>query len=158
QAFRKENEAAIASYAAALELYRAVGDRLGEANVLQAMGDIQAFRKENEAAIASYAAALELYRAVGARLGEANVLAARGRLFLLSDPKQADVLLDQAIQIYKQIGDRYSVPAQIGNYGWALLRLGEADRARPYLLRAAELFDEIGLNDYAARHRRAAGK
>jgi tetratricopeptide (TPR) repeat protein len=49
------------------------------------------------------------------------------------------------------------VPAQIGNYGWALLRAGELDRARPYLLQAAQLFAEMGLDDYAQRHLQASG-
>ncbi len=139
-----------------MELYRAVGDRLGEANVLQAMGDIQQFRDERDAALQNYAAALELYRAVGDRLGEANVLASQGKFYLETDPKRADRLLDQAIELYNQIGSRYGVPAQIGNFGWELLRLGRPERARPYLLRAADLFEQIGLTDYAERHRRAA--
>ena len=61
-----------------------------------------------------------------------------------------------AVAIYEAIGDRYSVPAQIGNYGWTLLREGRAADARSYLLRAADLFDAMGLADYADRHRRAA--
>jgi tetratricopeptide (TPR) repeat protein len=55
------------------------------------------------------------------------------------------------------IGSQYSIPAQIGNYGWALLRAGEVDRARPYLLQAAQLFADMGLDDYAERHMQAAG-
>jgi hypothetical protein len=69
---------------------------------------------------------------------------------------EADQLLVQAIGIYRVIGSRYSVPAQIGNYGWTLLRAGRKEEARPYFLQAAELFDEIGFHDYADRHRKAA--
>ncbi len=127
-----------------------------KANVLQAMGDVQQFRKDMNTALASYAQALELFRAVGSKLGEANVLAARGQTYLLTDPAQADALLTQAIELYEQIGSRYSVPAMIGNFGWALLRLDQPKRARPYLLRAAELFEHMGLTDYAERHRKAA--
>ncbi|MCS6883035.1 MAG: tetratricopeptide repeat protein, partial [Oscillochloridaceae bacterium] len=49
----------------ALTLYRQVGDRLGEAHVLQGIGDVQQFRKEMDAALGSYAAAQALYRQVG---------------------------------------------------------------------------------------------
>jgi len=40
QQFRKEMDAALTSYEQALALYRAVGDRLGEANVLQAQSEM----------------------------------------------------------------------------------------------------------------------
>ena len=35
------------SYQQALDLFKAVGDQSGEANVLKAIGDVQQFRKEN---------------------------------------------------------------------------------------------------------------
>jgi hypothetical protein len=72
------------------------------------------------------------------------------------DQGAADQLLGQAIAIYEAIGDRYSVPASIGNYGWALKRVERYADARPYFLRAAELFAAIGFNDYAEQRRDAA--
>ncbi len=71
---------------------------------------------------------------------------------MLEEPGKAEELLEQALIIYRAIGDRYSVAAQIGNFGWTLLRLGALDRARPYLFQAAELFENMGLLDYAERH------
>ncbi|MFV9506192.1 MAG: tetratricopeptide repeat protein, partial [Oscillochloridaceae bacterium umkhey_bin13] len=71
---------------------------------------------------------------------------------------EADRLLDQAITIYRAIGDRYSIPAMTGNYGWALRRAGRHADARPYLLRAADGFEAIGFTDYAERHRSAAAE
>jgi hypothetical protein len=50
-----------------------IEDRQLEANVLQAIGDVQQFRDERDAAPKSYEQALQLFRAVGDRLGEANV-------------------------------------------------------------------------------------
>ena len=98
-----------------------------------------------------------MYREIGARLGEANTLSSLGQAALAAgDQAEADVLLEQALNIYRFIGDRYSIPAQIGNYGWTLRRLGRPQEARPYLRQAAELFDQIGLPEYAERHRRAA--
>ncbi|HOV49104.1 MAG TPA: tetratricopeptide repeat protein, partial [Anaerolineae bacterium] len=64
----------------ALGLYRAVGDRLGEANTLLALGDVQAFQDGRDAALASYAQALTLFREIGDRLGEANTLEALGEV------------------------------------------------------------------------------
>lgn len=147
------------SYQAALSIYRAVGERLGQANVLRALGDLLQFQKDMEAALESYQAALSLYRAVGDRLGQANTLAAQGQVALINDEQtKAAELLDQALTIYRVIGDRYSVAAKIANYGWALRRVGRYSEARPYLQQAAELFAEMGLEDYAERHRQAAAQ
>ena len=111
------------------------------------------------AALAIYEQALGLYRAVGDRLGEANTLAAQGQVALMhGDQVTADQLLDQAIGIYHKIGDRYSVAAKIGNYGWVLRRIGRYGDAQPYLQRAADLFADMGLSDYAASHRQAANE
>ena len=55
-----------------------MGDRLGEANVLKAQGDVLAFMDERQAALAKYEAALGLFRAVGDRLGQGNTLRAEG--------------------------------------------------------------------------------
>ena len=78
-------------YEAALGLFPAVGDRLGEANVLQAQGDVLAFQDRRDAALGKYEAALLLFRAAGARLGEANVLKAQGDV--LAFQKQNDAAL-----------------------------------------------------------------
>ena len=130
-------------------------DRL-KANVLKAIGDVQQFRKQMDAALVSYNEALKLFKAVGSNLGEANVLASQGQLYLPDDLNKANEFLNSAIKIYESIDSKYSVPAQIGNYGWKLYRLGEHEKAKPYLLQAADLFEKMGLMDYAERHRNAA--
>jgi hypothetical protein len=68
---------------------------------------------------------------------------------VLDDPDKAERLLNQALALYQAIGDRYSVAAQIGNFGLALLRADEEARARPYLRKAADLFEAMGLQNYA---------
>ena len=91
----------------ALDLFRAVGSRLGEANTLKAIGDVQRFRDEYDQALESYAAALDLFRAVGDRLGEANTLQAIGDVQQFRDER--DAALDsyqQALQLFRAVGDR----------------------------------------------------
>lgn len=126
--------------------------------MLQAMGDVLQFRGDRDGALAHYADALKLFRAIGAQRGEANVLAAQGQLFLPDNLTRANELLNQAIEIYSKIGSHYSIPAQIGNFGWKLWRLDEKQKAKPYLTQAADLFEQIGLLDYAERHRNAANQ
>lgn len=159
QRMQNDYAAALASYARALELLRAVGDRQGEANTLRSTGEVQRRQNDYAAALASYARALELYRAVGGRLGEANTLAGQGRVLLAQgDQPEADRLLARAVELYTAIGDRYSIAAQTGNYGATLYNLGRKAAARPYLLRAAELFERINMPEQAERDRRAAAE
>ncbi|GAB4432808.1 MAG: hypothetical protein OHK0015_20830 [Chloroflexi bacterium OHK40] len=87
----------------------------------------------------------------------ADALIARGRELLERDqlPAATD-LLNQAVKLYWAAGEQYAAAAQIGNYGWALRRKGRPDLARPYLLEAANIFAQMGLQEFAERHRFAA--
>ncbi|WP_129628052.1 tetratricopeptide repeat protein [Candidatus Oscillochloris fontis] len=88
---------------------------------------------------------------------DADALITRGRTLIEQGQlPEATKLLNQAVKLYWSAGDFYSAAAQTGNYGWLLRRLGRADLARPYLEHAATIFDEIGLADFAERHRFAA--
>ncbi|PDV98012.1 hypothetical protein [Candidatus Viridilinea mediisalina] len=88
---------------------------------------------------------------------EADALIARGRALLEhGDLPQATALLNQAVRHYWSAGEYYAAAAQTGNYGWALRRRGRPDLARPYLEQAAALFHQIGLEEFAERHRFAA--
>ncbi|WP_299755682.1 tetratricopeptide repeat protein [uncultured Chloroflexus sp.] len=87
---------------------------------------------------------------------EADALIAHGKALIATDLPQATDLLNQAVRLYWAAGEYYSAAAQTGNYGWALRRMGRPDLARPYLARAAEIFADLGLTDFAERHRAAA--
>ncbi|MEF3274360.1 MAG: tetratricopeptide repeat protein [Chloroflexus sp.] len=87
---------------------------------------------------------------------EADALITRGKALIATDLPQATALLNQAVKLYWAAGEYYSAAAQTGNYGWALRRMGRPDLARPYLARAAEIFADLGLTDFAERHRAAA--
>ncbi len=81
-------------------------DRLGEANVLCALGDL-ALREANlKSAREHYLAALAIYPAIGDRLGEANVLRALGDLARVEgNLDQAVELIEKAVKLYRQIGN-----------------------------------------------------
>lgn len=88
---------------------------------------------------------------------QADALIAQGRALLeQGDLARATDLLNQAVRLYWAAGEQYAAAAQIGNYGWALRRKGRPDLARPYLEQAAALFEQLGLKDFAERHRFAA--
>ena len=107
QQFRKDMQAALASYEQALGLYQQVGSKLGEANVRKAMGDVQQFRKDMQAALASYEQALGLFRQVGDRLGEANVRKAMGDVQQFREDMQAALAsYEQALGLFRQVGSK----------------------------------------------------
>jgi tetratricopeptide (TPR) repeat protein len=97
-------DAALASYGQALELFRAVGDRLGEANTLKAIGNLKLGQEQAEGALQLFEQAMELYQQIGDRVGQANIhwtlgshLVGRGAL------KEAEPLLVQAVELGHQI-------------------------------------------------------
>jgi tetratricopeptide (TPR) repeat protein len=127
----------LASYAKAQQLFEQVGAKLGQANVLKAIGDVQYFRKEIEAALASYAKAQQLFEQVGAKLGQANVYLALGRL------KNDAADFEMAIQLYEQIRDGYSIARGKFYYAISLAESGEIERAKLLLAEARPLWAAI---------------
>jgi hypothetical protein len=86
----------------------------------------------------------------------AEELIARGKSLIESDLPAATRLLNEAVRLFWSIGEQYRAAAEIGNYGWALRRLGRPEHARTYLLNAADLFKQMGLLEFEQRHRAAA--
>jgi tetratricopeptide (TPR) repeat protein len=80
QNFRDERDAALASYAEALTLFRAVGARLGEANVFLSLGQMALEVPDEEQGAEYLEQAARLYEAIGAQSGSANVRITLARL------------------------------------------------------------------------------
>jgi len=140
-----ELDRALASYAAALELFRAVGDRLGEANTLKAIGDVHNFRKEMDQALAHYGQALELFRAVGDRLGEANTLKAIGDVLRFRDEyDQALAHYGQALELFRAVGARLGEANTLASMSRLALREGREEEARALLQQAVDRHVAIG--------------
>jgi tetratricopeptide (TPR) repeat protein len=144
---------AVENFRRALEAARRAGDRLGEANTRKAIGDVQRFRDEYDRALESYAAALQLFRAVGDRLGEANtVLSMAG---METDPEAGRDRFEQAVALYRAIGDVYSVARGLYYYALYLRDHGQDADAIPLLEQSAAMFEERGLPEIAATARAA---
>jgi Tetratricopeptide repeat. len=140
-----ELDRAVASYAAALELFRAVGDRLGEANVQQALGDLALREARLGEARKHYEAALDIYPAIGARLGEANVQQALGDLALREDRLgEARKHYEAALAIYPAIGDRLGEANTLAALSRLALQQGRDEEARALLQQAVDLHAAIG--------------
>ncbi|MGI8814730.1 MAG: tetratricopeptide repeat protein, partial [Pseudonocardia sp.] len=90
----------------ALPIYRQIGARLGEANAIQALGDVALAQDRYVDAAERYEQALPIYRQIGARLGEANAIQALGEVARMQDRYvDAAERYEQALPIYRQIGD-----------------------------------------------------
>lgn len=111
-------------------LAQQTGAKLGQANVLKAIGDVQAFQKENAAALESYRLAQALYDQTGAKLGQANILLEMARM------SNGSELFEQAIAIYTNIRAIYSLARAQLYYGLACLDSDNATKGKQ-LLQAA---------------------
>ncbi|MGH8933828.1 MAG: tetratricopeptide repeat protein, partial [Egibacteraceae bacterium] len=80
----------------ALPIYRQIGARLGEANAIQALGDVALQQDRYDEASERYEQALPIYRQIGARLGEANAIQALGDVARMQDR------YDEASERYEQ--------------------------------------------------------
>ena len=96
---------------------------------------------------------------LAAASGEAETLAAQSRLaLLLGDDTAAHRLLHEAVATAQAIDYRYGAADALAfSLAGTLVRLGQPDRARPYLLQAAGLFEQMELGDRAERLRQTAG-
>jgi tetratricopeptide (TPR) repeat protein len=121
-----------------------VGARLGEANTLKAIGDLQQFRDDRDAALTSYNQALKLFRDVGARLGEANTLKAIGIQQLdQGEGKDGLETMQAALNLYEQIGAKSGQANIYWELGTRLANNGALQEAEPLIAQAAALGNEF---------------
>jgi tetratricopeptide (TPR) repeat protein len=139
-----EPQIALERYETAIAIYREVGARLGEANTLQAIGDVLQFLDQRTAALERYETAIAIYREVGARLGEANTLQAIGDL--QSDPSLAmEQFLQPALVIYQGIEDVYSQGRILADsIAPTYLKLKQPYQAKLSYEQALQLWSQIG--------------
>ncbi len=130
-------------YEAALPLFRQVGDVLGEANCIQSLGDIALAQLNHGEARQRYEAALPLYRQVGDVLGEANCIQSLGDIARLSDAEFANNAYQQALGLYEQIAEPYS----IGRAHQRLARTTSNDQRAQHIQAAREAWLSIDRAD-----------
>ncbi|MDJ0737391.1 MAG: tetratricopeptide repeat protein, partial [Nostocaceae cyanobacterium] len=105
--FLDRRDEALERYEQALQFYRQIGSRLGEANTLKAIADVLQFLDRRDEALERYEQALQFYRQIGSRLGEANTLQAIADVLQFLDRRdEALERYEQALQFYRQIGSR----------------------------------------------------
>jgi tetratricopeptide (TPR) repeat protein/DNA-binding XRE family transcriptional regulator len=97
-------QAAAASAAEAIELLRDLGSQRDLAMALNSLGALSLLTSAAEEARRHHREALAIARELGARLEAARALEGIGRSFLGRDPAEASAHLQQALEIYQDIG------------------------------------------------------
>ncbi|MCQ2395265.1 MAG: tetratricopeptide repeat protein, partial [Kiritimatiellae bacterium] len=105
-------ESALLNFNEALVISKEIGARLGEANALQGLGDVQMRRNAYDEAEQAYADALKIYKDVGDRLGEANACLGLGNLCEAKGDRSAALeSFQKALQIGEEIGYNFACKA-----------------------------------------------
>ncbi|BAZ63531.1 hypothetical protein NIES4105_92570 [Calothrix sp. NIES-4105] len=129
----------------ALEIFRFVGDKQGEANTVEAIGDVLQFLDRREEALNHYEAALSFYREIGDKQGEANTLKAIGDVMqFLKRTQEALNRYETALSFYREIGDKLGEANTIKAIGDVLQFLKRTQEALNRYETALSFYREIG--------------
>ena len=107
--YSTEWNAALQSYNQALDLFRQVGSRLGEAGTIYAIGEVARISGDYAQAQHHYHIALTTYESIEARLGQANVLDSLGELAEAQGAWVESVRwFEKALKVYQAINAPYA--------------------------------------------------
>ena len=128
-----------------LAIYPQIGARLGEANVLQSLGNLQREEGALDEALASYNRALDIHAAIGNRLGVGASLTYMARTFIRQGRLAAAVMaLDEALSIDRSIHDRFGELLDLNDQGNALWQMQAQQAALGAWWQARQLAHAIG--------------
>ncbi|HEX6187454.1 MAG TPA: CHAT domain-containing protein [Pyrinomonadaceae bacterium] len=134
-----------ADFEHALNLFREVGDRGGEARVHLFKGYIAGGLGQPEQAVTEISQALALYQAVTDRNGEGLCLTALGLSHSIKlEQERAIKLHREASAIFRAIGDRHSVGITLNALGQAYEFLSDYPMALKHYQEALQLFQDNG--------------
>lgn len=139
----------------ALQIFRSIKDKQGEADTLKAIGDTLELLNQREQALNSYKTALLLYRDIEDKLGEANVLQELGKL---AQTAQALEYFQQAQLLYIECGDIYNQSRNLLFIAETLLDVGNFEGAYTSFTNAldlATLINNTSLQEYAQKQIRS---
>lgn len=123
-------KAAIETWEEALQLYRQVGDRPGEAETLLGLGLVYNLLGNRQQAIDSYKQAIPVYQAARDKGGEALSLYRIGKInFNLGDYQRSLDYYKQALPIYRAIADNSGIARTFNDMGAVYEPLGEYQRS-----------------------------
>ncbi len=145
QGTRDSSQQALEKYQQALPLFRASGDRSGEAQTLTKIGIVYGDIGQPQEALNFYQQALSISREVGDRKGEAHTLSNIGIAYRsIGQPQQALNFLQQALTIRREVGDRYGEAISLNNIGLVYSSIGQQQQALNLYQQTVPIFRELG--------------
>ncbi len=134
----------IATHRTALDSARAIGDRLGEARVLNNLGMVLG-EQRTEGAIEHIKQALAINREIGERRGQAQAANNLGFSYrFLGRHAEAVVALLDALELQREVGARRGEAIALCNLGESYLELGQYEEAITRSQEALAVAREIG--------------
>ena len=126
-----------------LSIFRAIGDRQGEANALHAICAL--CYSVGDTAAAQDLRATAIFREIGDRLGEANALHLQAKIKeLRGEPLDAHRLNSEALEAFREIGHRRGASVVLHSLGRLDLDAGNPRSAAAYLEQALAICREFG--------------
>jgi CHAT domain-containing protein/tetratricopeptide (TPR) repeat protein len=142
----------------ALDLYRRVDDRRGEAETLNCLGQVQYSLGEMQKALDSYNESLKISRAAGDRSGEAVALSNIGAVYWSSgDMQKALEHYHGALPINRAVGNRGGEAEILTNMGMVYSSSGEMQKALDSYSEALPISRAAGDRSGEARTLNAVG-
>ncbi|MBD2459957.1 tetratricopeptide repeat protein [Oscillatoria sp. FACHB-1407] len=142
---RSEFQAALQSSQRALEIYRQIGNRMGEGIMLSNLGQVYDTMGQYPQALESYQQALSTHRDISNRSGESNALNGIGLVYSsLGQYPQALEFYQQALVINQHLGNRSGEATNLNNIGSVYDNLGQYPRALEYYQQSLTISYDLG--------------
>jgi predicted ATPase/DNA-binding XRE family transcriptional regulator len=142
---RGDNEAARAYLQESLQLFRELNDPLGEAWVLNHIGQTYYNTGQEDLAVPAFEASLRLFRAQNADWNLGWVLINLGEVSLQREEvERAEGLLSEALDSFTRLGEKRGAAAALDRLARLALLRCDYVQAEGYISECFQLFDEIG--------------
>jgi CHAT domain-containing protein/Flp pilus assembly protein TadD len=136
---------AIEKWKQALPLWQQVGDKRGEATILNNIGLVYDSLGDKQQALKFYNQSLPLKRQVGDKGGEATTLNNIGSVYSdLGDKQQALKFYNQSLPLRRQVGDKAGEATTLSNIGSVYNSLGDKQQALKYYNQSLPLSRQVG--------------
>ncbi len=136
---------ALGLYEEALTLFRAAGDRQGEADTLQFLSHINYSFGDPRKALDGLSKALTLYRELGDRYGETQTLQGAGLVSHASGESQKALeYYRDALSLQRAAGDQAGEAGTLNNLGGIFMRLDEHQKALDYYIQSLSIQRALG--------------
>jgi tetratricopeptide (TPR) repeat protein len=142
---RNDLEPALAELKKLLAYYRHIGNREGEATVLNAIGIVHRHRNEFEEAIARFEVSIRIKEELGDKRGIAASLGNLGLIYrTIGRTDSALAILERSLELKREIGDKLGISTALNKIAQIYELQGRFDEALGYYERSYEIREDLG--------------